>query len=370
MDLQSADLLLRAATFALAMAAAALVVVRHSRDRTALLAALALGGIGAFMAASAPQSHRVLGLGAFFLNAWCLATPALVWLLALRLFRDPPAVARWHVAVPVALVAITMLGDYGRHRLGLAGDHPEAARGLLLAGRAGAMALLAAACALALAQWRADLVEPRRRARAAFVAVVGIVFLAAAASEFVFGGRGAPIEVLLAAHSLLLALAFALVLFAGGGGMARLLEAGSPRSPAEPLRVVRTGGAEGELAHRVMEAMTVRALWKRERLGIGDLAREVGAHEYRVRRAINHHLGYRNFNDFLHDFRLQAASARLADPREAHLPVLSIALDCGYGSIGPFNRAFKARFGVTPTQYRHLAAATDITASGIGERSR
>jgi AraC-like DNA-binding protein len=32
--------------------------------------------------------------------------------------------------------------------------------------------------------------------------------------------------------------------------------------------------------------------------------------------------------------------------------VLTIALEVGYGSIGPFNRAFKERFGVTPTEYR------------------
>ena len=35
--------------------------------------------------------------------------------------------------------------------------------------------------------------------------------------------------------------------------------------------------------------------------------------------------------------------------------MLTIALDCGYGSIGPFNRAFKARFGITPTQFRNSA---------------
>jgi AraC-like DNA-binding protein len=34
------------------------------------------------------------------------------------------------------------------------------------------------------------------------------------------------------------------------------------------------------------------------------------------------------------------------------LPILSIALECGYGSIGPFNRAFRQRFGMTPTQHR------------------
>ncbi len=36
----------------------------------------------------------------------------------------------------------------------------------------------------------------------------------------------------------------------------------------------------------------------------------------------------------------------------AHLPILTIALDLGYGSIGPFNRAFKAAVGVPPSAYR------------------
>jgi AraC-like DNA-binding protein len=37
------------------------------------------------------------------------------------------------------------------------------------------------------------------------------------------------------------------------------------------------------------------------------------------------------------------------------LPILTIALDSGYGSIGPFNRAFRQRYGMTPTEYRAAA---------------
>ena len=37
------------------------------------------------------------------------------------------------------------------------------------------------------------------------------------------------------------------------------------------------------------------------------------------------------------------------------LPILTIALESGYGSIGPFNRAFRAHFGMTPTEYRAAA---------------
>jgi len=35
--------------------------------------------------------------------------------------------------------------------------------------------------------------------------------------------------------------------------------------------------------------------------------------------------------------------------------VLTIALEAGYGSIGPFNRAFRERFGMTPTEYRRAS---------------
>ena len=129
------------------------------------------------------------------------------------------------------------------------------------------------------------------------------------------------------------------------------------------LAIVRSDGADAALARRVSEEMAGRRLWRREGLGIAELARELGTQEYRLRRAINRHLGYRNFNDFLHDYRLTEAAARLAEASEAHLPVLTIALECGYGSIGPFNRAFKARFGVSPSQFRNQAAFMQESAS-------
>jgi hypothetical protein len=46
-----------------------------------------------------------------------------------------------------------------------------------------------AAGALAIAHWRADLVESRRRARVVFVGAIGCVFAALAASDFIFGSR-------------------------------------------------------------------------------------------------------------------------------------------------------------------------------------
>lgn len=39
------------------------------------------------------------------------------------------------------------------------------------------------------------------------------------------------------------------------------------------------------------------------------------------------------------------------------MPILTIALDAGFGSLGPFNRAFRAETGLTPTEFRRLSAA-------------
>jgi AraC-like DNA-binding protein len=100
--------------------------------------------------------------------------------------------------------------------------------------------------------------------------------------------------------------------------------------------------------------MEVDRLYRDDTMTVAELARTIGSQEYLVRRAINGALGYRNFNDFLHRYRLDEASVRLR--AEPHLPVLTIALDVGFGSIGPFNRAFRARHGCTPTQFRSAAA--------------
>ncbi len=108
-----------------------------------------------------------------------------------------------------------------------------------------------------------------------------------------------------------------------------------------------------KLIARIEHAMDHEHLYRNEGLSIANFADRLDTQEHRLRRAINQTMGYRNYNDFLHRYRLADAAQRLRDPEQQSLPVLTIALEVGYGSIGPFNRAFKARFGQTPTQYRN-----------------
>ena len=128
-------------------------------------------------------------------------------------------------------------------------------------------------------------------------------------------------------------------------GVARRAGAGTdPRGEA----------AERRLMQELNEFMAADA-WRREGLTIGHVAGQLGAPEHRLRRLINQRLGHRNFADFVNSYRIAAAKRRLADPREARTTVAAIAFDLGYGSLGPFNRAFRAATGEAPSEWRRQA---------------
>lgn len=107
----------------------------------------------------------------------------------------------------------------------------------------------------------------------------------------------------------------------------------------------------GGLAQR-LTAFIEQGGYRQTGLTIGVLAKQLDCAEYRLRRLINTELDFDNFSGFLNHYRLAEARKQLADPVFDKTPVLTLALDLGYGSIGPFNRAFRAETGLSPTEYR------------------
>jgi AraC-like DNA-binding protein len=124
-------------------------------------------------------------------------------------------------------------------------------------------------------------------------------------------------------------------------------EAEAPAIPVDPV-----------LLEKIRTAMERDRLYREEGLTIAVFALRLGTTEHRLRRAINAGLGHRNFNAFLNAYRIADAKAALADPSQAEVPVLTIAMDAGFGSLAPFNRAFKAETGFTPSDYRARASST------------
>ena len=356
------EAVVRTLTLAWALAAAALLVLRAPRSVATACAAFCAAGVAAFVTVSWDAAFASLGVAAFLLDAACLASPFAFWMLARALFDDGFVPSRATLAAAaVALVALAA-AEWGRFALGVLGAWPALSRALFLSLRAASLVLVAHGILQALAGWRGDLVDARRKARALFALLAGGAFVATVASSFAFP-QGAPQAVRLPALMLLAAATLVLLLIVGTGTLhARLREVLAPvAAPREALRAVTA--VDAALARRAVEAMEKEALWRQERLSLGGLARHLAVPEYRLRRAINAHLGHRSFSAFVCGYRLQAAARLLEDPARAATPILSIALDCGFASVGPFNRAFRARFGVAPRDYRasrvggHAAAA-------------
>ena len=203
--------------------------------------------------------------------------------------------------------------------------------------------------------WRADLVEARRRLRL-FIVVTGVAYtvLMLAARLASPGGRLSPLLALadVAAMLAMVAVIAVHLLRLGPSELFPLRLSEEVALDEEPAAPAGPDPAEERLAQALEHTMVQQRAYRDEGLSVATLAARLAVPEYRLRRLINQRLGHRNFNAFVNGYRLAEASTALADPQRRERPVLSIALDAGFQSIGPFNRAFKAATGLTPTEFR------------------
>lgn len=114
--------------------------------------------------------------------------------------------------------------------------------------------------------------------------------------------------------------------------------------------------ADVQLAARLTRLLTEEAIHVEPDLKIGDVAARLGEPEYRISRCISAATGFSNFNRLINHHRIEDAKRRLRAPG-GRGAILDIALDCGFGSVGPFNRAFRNETGMTPRVYRAQQAA-------------
>lgn len=100
-----------------------------------------------------------------------------------------------------------------------------------------------------------------------------------------------------------------------------------------------------------------KKIYLREGLSIRQLAEVLQSKEYKLRQLINQQLGFKNFNEFINNYRIKDACALLSNSEKKELTVMEIAYATGYTSLPPFNKAFKNITGLTPTAYRkeHLS---------------
>jgi AraC-like DNA-binding protein len=346
MLMASVDWALRGGTCALVLLIAAVLVRDHGRLLAARLAALFAVGTGAYAVTSAAGFSPQLGLWTVPLLALSAGNNVVFWTLTASLFDDGFRLRWWHGALWLLLVVGGTAGCFLASRtLGI---------GLTLS----SIAFAVLAMAQAVTSWRADLVEGRRRLRLFVVGASAVYIAAMAVAQLAGVQRSAPQDMSLAGAIGLLAIAgvAAWSLLAVGRSQSLFTVTADLAPPAaEEPAMPAAEPVDRQLVARLEHLMTADRAYRQDGLTIGGLARQLGLPEYRLRRLINQAMGYRNFNSFVNRYRIAEVKAALADPRQADVPVLTMALDAGFSSLGPFNRAFKAETGMTPSDYRRVA---------------
>jgi AraC-like DNA-binding protein len=99
--------------------------------------------------------------------------------------------------------------------------------------------------------------------------------------------------------------------------------------------------------------------WRDPSLDLATLARYLGTNSSHLSRALND--GHGGFAGVLANLRAEAVAAAIDRGSDADL--LTLALDAGFGSKASFNRAFRQRFGVTPSAYRQGRVSQDESSS-------
>jgi AraC-like DNA-binding protein len=322
------------------------VLIGNARSsQVSRYSALMLTSIAAYIVDSAP------GFGALDLrlrtpvHLISSATPAAFWIAMGAIFIDEFRLRWYHALAWLALVTLGA-ADMFRHPMSI-----DVVRTVV------SVALLLLGIWQALAGRATDLVERRRRLRVWYAIVIALYGILIIASEWLWPGglSGAPLSLANATGLMGFIFLFAVLgSLQSSEPLAPVPILGRPTStlPNDVPQALTLTGADATQFAALRKLLDHGKVYREPDLSVALLSQKLDISERRLRHLINRQLGHRNFNTFINGYRLAEAETALGDPTQAAVPILTIALDAGFGSIGPFNRAFKSHTGLTPREYR------------------
>jgi AraC-like DNA-binding protein len=341
MSFEQIDLMARGGSLALLMLWSWVLVRDHPRVLASRLGVLMNLGIACYLLVTADWMRVRYSSVGLFLALGAGATPGLFWLFAKAWFNDEKRVGR----LSIALVCLSVANMLVMQLTYFDGGAINLVTGTIF--RIGMLAFATAGLWEAWRGRRGDLVEGRRRLRPRIVAAVGGYVILIAIAEIAVFNATAPRWIIGIVGSSIVIITFLFCAAMFGMRQADLFGVASGVKTAASKQV-----PDDPLAKKLCEHMDRELAWRDEGLSIAALAAQLGEQEYRLRRVINGQLGYRNFAAFLNGYRLAEIRAALADLSQRDVPIITIALDAGFGSLGPFNRAFREAEGMTPSEYR------------------
>jgi len=130
----------------------------------------------------------------------------------------------------------------------------------------------------------------------------------------------------------------------------RILRRRRRRNRDRERKISLDSGAAEEAVQRLNYYLQVEKVYRNSRLSLDSLAERLSLQPYQLSGLINGRMG-RTFSDLVADYRVSEVKKRLADPDEKS-NILAIAFDAGFGTKAAFNRIFKDRTGLTPSEFK------------------
>jgi len=320
------------------------LIVLFSRAKLAFKVAISLmimGGIGHLMAAS-PYIFPNAGNLQPVLKFWSQTAVLWFWFFALTLF-DETIPKRLLTGLCVIFAAMWFI----------IWTLPEWRNAVIVPHHLLSIILIVHIIWLAISGLRDDLIESRRRLRIWLVITIGLIVLSISVS--ISDGYWSSRQLgwgIFSAIAILGAAIFAGLTLLGIDQNLIAEDLGRDK----PLRSDDLSPSERVLNEKLLQYME-SGYYTTSGLTVRAFAAELGVPDHNLRTLINGTLGYTNFSSFLNHYRIEKAKEQLAHPDFVDVPIFTLAMDLGYGSLAPFNRAFREETGMSPSDFRERAIA-------------
>lgn len=110
---------------------------------------------------------------------------------------------------------------------------------------------------------------------------------------------------------------------------------------------------------RIANYLEEKQPYLNEHLKLPDLADALDLSVNDLSQVINEGMG-KTFPDLLNEYRLAVVKHKLLDPAEDKKTILALALESGFQSKASFNRIFKTKEGMTPSEFRNTFRSQPI----------
>lgn len=105
------------------------------------------------------------------------------------------------------------------------------------------------------------------------------------------------------------------------------------------------------LKARLLNLLENEGLYANEKLTLSDLAKRLDIPDKKLSEFLNQHLKT-NFYDLVNTYRVESVKNGINNPDFNHLTLLGIALESGFQSKSSFNRVFKNKTGMSPSEFK------------------